>query len=369
MASLGNNDALLLLANVALANYAQEQQLAHGGATQGAVDNTLPAQSANSASESGLFDDLQDGQLAQTSGELGLLDDYSTEDEQPSTQNANSTDSSPAQAASSQGFTPIDPAAITGGFTPRMTRSRTRHAATPIGPSGGRHVTKKWQKTKPRTTGFNRQTGKGIFTDVCGVVTAAKGKPKASKKETSEKSRYGCPRCNDLFTRARTVKDHFIKCVRKYGNPKGLCWYDHPTLSGSKGWALDQMGMTKDENEVEENVDEYEDAEQDDDVQSEHGEDENEVEENVDEYEDAEQDDGAESEHDDDYNGGQDCEEQGYDNEHEHGYDNEHAQEQYEQDGNVAQTTQHDNTAVEEYQGGGPNVGEEDQGPYNNMYA
>ena len=373
MASLGNNDALLLLANVALANYAQEQQLAHAGATQGAVvDNTPPAsQSANSASansasansasansassEVGLFDDPQgDGQqLALT---LGSFDDYSTEDEQQtSTQKADSTDaSSPTQAASSQGFTPIDPAVLTGGFTPRMTRSRTRHAATPIGPSGGRQpVTKKWQKTKPRTTGFNRQTGEGIYTEVCGIVTPAKGKPKAVKKETSEKSRYGCPRCKGRFTRARTVKDHFIRCVRDYGNPKGLCWYDHPTLSGSKDWALDQMGMKDDDNEVEGDGDEYEqDAEQDHDAESEHGEDdENEVEGDDDEYEhDAEHDHGAEPEHGDDYSGGQECgDEQGYDNEDEH---------EYEQDGNIAQAGQSDNTAVEEY-----------QGPYNSMYA
>lgn len=357
MASIGNNDALLLLANVALGNYAQEQQLAHGGAAGGAVhggatqgvDNTPASQSANSASsEVGLFDDYQEDeqQPAHTSGEGGLFD-YSSENEQQPTQTTQNADNppSPAQAASSQGFTPIDPAAITGGFTPRMTRSRTRHAATPIGPSGGRQpVTKKSQKSKPRTTGFNKNTGQGIYTDVCGVVTPAKGKLVPVRNKTGEKSRYGCPRCNGRFTRARTVKDHFIRCVRDYGNPKGVCWYDHPTLKGSKLWALDQMATVTDDENVE--GDEYEhDDEQDDDADSEHG-------------------------HDDD-SGGQECGDQDYDNE-----------EQYEQDGSIAQAAQSDNTpveeypveeyaveeyAVEDYQDGGSHVGE-DQGPYT-MYA
>ena len=112
-----------------------------------------------------------------------------------------------------------------------------------------------------RTTGFNSNTGEGMLTEVCGVVSPAKGgKPKASR---GRQGSYRCPRCNGRFTRPRSVKDHFISCVRKYGNPSGLKWFDHRSLAGSRDWHLNHVPAVKAEEDEGDEGDEERDEERD----------------------------------------------------------------------------------------------------------
>ena len=98
-----------------------------------------------------------------------------------------------------------------------------------------------------------------MLTEVCGVVSPAKGgKPTVGG---GRQGSYRCPRCNGRFTRPRSVKDHFIKCVRKYGNPSGLRWFDHRTLAGSRDWHLSHVPAAKEE-EGDEEEEEEEEAEE-----------------------------------------------------------------------------------------------------------
>ena len=86
-----------------------------------------------------------------------------------------------------------------------------------------------------------------MLTEVCGVVSPAKGgKPKAAG---GRQGSYRCPRCNGRFTRPRSVKDHFIKCVGKYGNPAGLRWFDHRSLAASRDWHLSHLPAVEEEEE------------------------------------------------------------------------------------------------------------------------
>ena len=73
------------------------------------------------------------------------------------------------------------------------------------------------------------------------------------------KGKFRCPRCNGRFTRPRSVKDHFIKCVGKYGNPDGLSWWDHETLADTKAWHLDHLPQAEEEEEEEDDDDEMPD--------------------------------------------------------------------------------------------------------------
>ena len=98
-----------------------------------------------------------------------------------------------------------------------------------------------------------------MLTEVCGVASPAKGgKPKAGR---GRQGSYRCPRCNGRFTRPRSVKDHFIKCVRKYGNPSGLRWFDHRSLAGSRDWHLNHVPAVKEEEDEEDEGDEEGDEE------------------------------------------------------------------------------------------------------------
>ena len=108
-----------------------------------------------------------------------------------------------------------------------------------------------------------------MLTEVCGVVSPAiGGKPTAGG---GRQGSYRCPRCNGRFTRPRSVKDHFIKCVRKYGNPSGLRWFDHRTLAGSRDWHLSQVAAVQEEeeDEEEEEAEEEEDPEEEEDSEEE----------------------------------------------------------------------------------------------------
>ena len=86
-----------------------------------------------------------------------------------------------------------------------------------------------------------------MLTEVCGVVSPAKGGK--TKAAGGRQGSYRCPRCNGRFTRPRSVKDHFIKCVGKYGNPAGLRWFDHRSLAASRDWHLAHLPAAEEEEE------------------------------------------------------------------------------------------------------------------------
>ena len=98
-----------------------------------------------------------------------------------------------------------------------------------------------------------------MFTDVCGIITPATGTPVPNISTTN--AEYRCPRCRGHFTRPRSVKDHFIRCVRRYGNPTGLRWLDHPTLEGSVHYFQHMPTVQEDEGEGEGGEDEGEEDE------------------------------------------------------------------------------------------------------------
>lgn len=315
---MGDTENLDLLACVALATHSKKrQQPAHGAPSKEAVtaDSLPPAEQQPSHTEysTAYFDAYYDASPQETT-ETGFL---SRDEQQPvhvpsSFEAANSTppaeqrasyestewgvadedtqgahtisnastptQQEPVRGALNQGFTAINPRATNGGLSRINPRPLPGYMPAAIGPSGGRQpIIKKSRKCKPRTTGFNRMTGEGMLTDVCNIATPAKGTPVA---HTNKNGRYRCARCKGHFTRTRTVKDHFIKCVNKYGNPNKLSWYDHPTLAKSKDWHLGSLAMAKeaedgteweeDEEGLEDDDEQEQDQEGDDDFPEQH---------------------------------------------------------------------------------------------------
>ena len=213
--------------------------------------------------------------VTSASNEWGVLDDNPPQDgQQPtqvSTQGANSVintstsppaEQQPAQTAPSQTSTAINSTAAVGGLAsanPRRLppatgqRSGLRSGRQFGLPSAPEPVVRQAPKSKPRTTGFDKTTGKGMLTKVCGIVTPAKGTP---VKSTNRRGPFCCPRCASRFTRSRTVKDHFITCVGKYGNPNGLSWYDHRTLQKARGWYDEYLPPAKEVGDGDEEVEE-----------------------------------------------------------------------------------------------------------------
>lgn len=105
-----------------------------------------------------------------------------------------------------------------------------------------------------------------MLTRACGIVTRETTQPVPGGGGRGD---YRCPRCHGRFTRSRTVKDHFASCVRKFGNPEGLHWFDDGTLAAQKQWHLDHAAAAKAKvnNEGgEETGGEDEDEEEDDDL-------------------------------------------------------------------------------------------------------
>ena len=88
--------------------------------------------------------------------------------------------------------------------------------------------------TKSRTVSKTTQkryeeSGQNGYTIACGAVSPELAPP--VKKYNAKGGRFYCPRCGSNFTRAKSVKDHFPGCVSKYGNPQGLCYTDHESMS------------------------------------------------------------------------------------------------------------------------------------------
>lgn len=78
------------------------------------------------------------------------------------------------------------------------------------------------------------------WTSVCGIVSAGEDQLShmiAPQTAINTNFKYHCPRCDKGFSRRYTVKQHFTSCVKKYGNPKGLKWVDHPSLASRTAYA------------------------------------------------------------------------------------------------------------------------------------
>ena len=253
MANMEENRNLLLLADAALGTYSQEgQEPAHTTPT----DNP-PHDDEQSAEVPAGFHAINSGartgQFAQVPGIRG-----------PTAINSSATTGGSIPA----GFTATNSAATAGEFPP--TNSHPLSNGQPASTRPPQPATNQSRRHEPRTTGFNPKTGEGMLTRVCGITTPSKGTLVASKSKL--KGKFRCPRCNGRFTRPRSVKDHFIKCVGKYGNPGGLSWWDHETLADTKAWHLDHLPQAEEEEEddhddeemPDEGDDEQEDGEGDD---------------------------------------------------------------------------------------------------------
>ena len=191
-----------------------------------------------------------------------------------------------------QGVAAANSTATPGEFTPTdpYPLSYNLLAST----SQGSQVATGPQRSKGRPTGFNKETGENRLTPVCGRVTPSKGTPGQARVKPS--SKYYCPRCRSGFTRPRNVKDHFPGCVNKWGNPAGMCWWDHESCEGSRTWHHRSMPAVEEEEDEEEDNEEEEgdrdDEEKDDD-------DDDEEDEEGDEERDDEEDDDDDDDDDD----------------------------------------------------------------------
>lgn len=181
-------------------------------------------------------------------------------------------DEQPVQASPYQGFTAISSARATARLGPNNPRPpphgfnaiNTAAATAILGPNNSRPPTHRMtastrppqrvtkRKSAPRTTGFNQETGSGLLTAMCAKVSPSRGTPFPHRSGAG--GAFRCPRCHGRFTKPRSVKDHFIKCVNKYGNPAGLSWFDHPSLAKSKDWHLQHMPRQAEEEVEDEDV-------------------------------------------------------------------------------------------------------------------
>ncbi len=70
------------------------------------------------------------------------------------------------------------------------------------------------------------------YTYVCGYVRPAVGVPTKKLQVKPTNPSYHCPQCDSEFSRPLSVKQHFPRCVRRWGNPLGLSWDDHQSCTG-----------------------------------------------------------------------------------------------------------------------------------------
>ncbi|KAM0796861.1 hypothetical protein BDR22DRAFT_498843 [Usnea florida] len=178
-----------------------------------------------------------------------------------STQGANSatatnifTHTPQHQPAPSQGFTALN-------RTPRNPGPQPRNAPAPEVPSCKRKApTQKSnaQKTQPRTNSLKKRAPMGALTTACGVITPWKAQPKGKGNTNGD---FCCPRCKGHFTRPKSVKDHFVNCVKKHGNPLGLRWFDHATLVKSRNYYENRRTAMREASEDEQEEEEAEEKE------------------------------------------------------------------------------------------------------------
>lgn len=227
MANFEDNSKLHLLADVALGNYLQEGQQQ--------ADATTLQESSRDGEQSA------DATTPQNSSQDGEQSAHATAPEIPS-----HDDEEEAQVPADQGLTAVNATAPPGKSTLNDPRPFSNNLSAATG--ARQQVT--MGRSRNGTTGFNRQTGEGALTNACGIVTPSKGTIAAARG--GRQGRFRCPRCNGRFTRPRSVKDHFAKCVEKYGNPNGCRWFDHQTLTNSREWYVNQAPAVKDDSSEEE---------------------------------------------------------------------------------------------------------------------
>ena len=165
------------------------------------------------------------------------------------------------QPAPRQVFPAVNRTRRNGDFNQINPRVQRRNEPAPEVPSRKRKAPtqkSKPQTTKPRTNSLKTRAPQGALTSACGVVTPSKKTPVA---KTNNNGDFCCPRCKGHFTRPKSVKDHFAKCVAKHGNPRGLRWFDHATLVSSRNHYENRMTTIREAREDAE--DEDDDAEDD----------------------------------------------------------------------------------------------------------
>ena len=165
------------------------------------------------------------------------------------------------QPPPSQGFTARNRTRRNGDFNQINPRVQRRNEPAPEAPSRKRKASTqkaKPQTTKPRTNSLKTRAPQGALTSACGVVTPLKKTPVA---KTNNNGGFCCPRCKGHFTRPKSVKDHFAKCVAKHGNPTGLRWFDHATLVSSRNHYENRMTTIR---EASEDAEDEDDDAQDD---------------------------------------------------------------------------------------------------------
>ena len=92
--------------------------------------------------------------------------------------------------------------------------------SNPSQPPAG--VAKKPRNPHHRTDGL---------TEVCGVFSPGRnGTPLRTSSKVAN-ANYYCPRCESSMTRPRSIKDHFLVCIGKYGNPDKLKYTDHASMA------------------------------------------------------------------------------------------------------------------------------------------
>ena len=146
-----------------------------------------------------------------------------------------------------------------GDFTPINPRAHPRNTPAPEVPSRKRKAPtqkSKPQNAKHRTNSLKTRAPQGALTRACGVVTPLKATPVAKQNNNGD---FCCPRCKGHFTRPKSVKDHFAKCVAKHGNPRGLRWFDHGTLVKSRNHYENRMTTIREASEDEQEEEEAED--------------------------------------------------------------------------------------------------------------
>lgn len=84
------------------------------------------------------------------------------------------------------------------------------------------------------------QQGRKAYTEVCGIFAPSLQDPplqlsKPKGENSFENPQYHCPRCDSIFSRSDSVKQHFPRCVAINGNPGSLRWFDHASNKIS-GW-------------------------------------------------------------------------------------------------------------------------------------
>lgn len=206
MANSEDDSKLHLLADVALGTYLQQDQQQ--------ADATTPQNSSRDGEQSA----------------------HATAPEVPS-----HDDEQEAQVPANQGLTAVNVTAPPGKLILNDPFPPSNNLSAATGPR--QPVTT--GRSRNGTTGFNRQTGQGMLTNACGIVTPSKGTIAAARG--GRQGKFCCPRCNGHFARPRVVKDHFAKCVEKFGNPNGCRWFDHHTLARSREWFQNQAPAVMDE--------------------------------------------------------------------------------------------------------------------------